>query len=188
VGERAHYALAAGKKKQAEQLLRAMEAFANDSGLLSEQVWDSPDIPDRDLFYGRPSGSAMPLVWAHAEYVKLRRSLRDGRVFDTPPQTAKRYVEEKTGSPYATWRFNNKLHRMQDGKVLRVETLAAATVHWSVDGWQTASDAGTRDTGLGVYIADLPTKDLRASGEVVFTFHWQDADRWEGRDFSVTVM
>jgi glucoamylase len=26
----------------------------------------------------------MPLVWAHAEYVKLARSLRDGRVFDTP--------------------------------------------------------------------------------------------------------
>ena len=64
-----------------------MEGFANDSGLISEQVWDSPDIPGHQLFFGRPSGSAMPLVWAHAEYVKLRRSLEDGQVFDMPPQT-----------------------------------------------------------------------------------------------------
>jgi glucoamylase len=34
----------------------------------------------------------MPLVWAHAEYLKLRRSLREGRVFDTPPETFKRYL------------------------------------------------------------------------------------------------
>ncbi len=48
---------------------------------------------ERELYFGRPSGSAMPLVWAHAEYIKLRRSLRDGRVFDMPPQTVDRYIE-----------------------------------------------------------------------------------------------
>ena len=77
-GERAHYELAAGRPELAETLLGAMEDCANASGLLPEQVWDSPDIPERHLAFGRPSGSAMPLVWAHAEYVKLRRSLRDG--------------------------------------------------------------------------------------------------------------
>jgi len=51
-----------------------MESFANEGGLISEQVWDSPDIPEHELHTGRPSGSAMPLVWAHAEYLKLRRS------------------------------------------------------------------------------------------------------------------
>ena len=68
----------AGSKTQ-NDLLAAMESFANEGGLISEQVWDSPDIPERELHFGRPSGSAMPLVWAHAEYLKLRRSLRDGR-------------------------------------------------------------------------------------------------------------
>ena len=84
-GERAHYELAAGAAPRRERLLRRLEAFANDGGLIPEQVWDAPDVPERELFFGRPSGSAMPLVWAHAEYVKLRRSLRDGRVFDMPP-------------------------------------------------------------------------------------------------------
>ena len=64
-----------------------METFANGGGLLPEQVWDCDDIPERELFRGRPAGSAMPLVWAHAEHIKLLRSLREGRVFDMPPQT-----------------------------------------------------------------------------------------------------
>jgi glucoamylase len=98
-GERAHYELAAGREAIAKQLLSAMESFANESGLISEQVWDSPDIAERELHCGRPSGSAMPLVWAHAEYLKLRRSLRDGRLFDQPPQTVQRYLKEKTVSP-----------------------------------------------------------------------------------------
>lgn len=91
-GERAHYELAAGRRDIARRLLRTMESFAGDGCLLPEQVWDSADIPEHGLFLGRPTGSAMPLVWAHAEYVKLLRSLRDGRVFDMPPQTVQRYL------------------------------------------------------------------------------------------------
>ena len=44
-GERAHYELAAGRVEIAKKLLVAMESFANEGGLISEQVWDSPDIP-----------------------------------------------------------------------------------------------------------------------------------------------
>lgn len=91
-GERAHYELAAGKHEVAMQLLGVMRAQASDGGMLPEQVWDGPDIPERELFNGRPSGSAMPLVWAHAEYAKLVRSLHDGRVFDMPQQAYERYV------------------------------------------------------------------------------------------------
>ena len=98
VGERAHYELAAKKPGEAQRLLGVMEALAGDTGLISEQVWDSAPIPAKELFPGRPSGSARPLVWAHAEYVKLLRSLTDGKVFDTPPQTVKRYLLDKTQS------------------------------------------------------------------------------------------
>jgi glucoamylase len=97
-GERAHYELAAGRTDLARNLLQVMEALAGESGLLPEQVWDSADIPDRELFIGRASGSAMPLVWAHAEYLKLCRSIRDGEIFDRPPQTVQRYLVSKTSS------------------------------------------------------------------------------------------
>jgi hypothetical protein len=99
------------------------------------------------LSFGRPSGSAMPLVWAHAEYLKLRRSLQESRVFDLPPQTVQRYLIEKTGSPRIAWRFNHKIRVMPAGKILRIETMAPAVIHWSVDDWDTVQDVKTRDTG-----------------------------------------
>ena len=69
----------------------------------------------------------MPLVWAHAEHVKLLRSLRDGRVFDMPPQTVQRYLVEKKVSPYVLWRFTYRRTSIPYGKRLRIETMAPAS-------------------------------------------------------------
>ncbi|HLK40508.1 MAG TPA: glycoside hydrolase family 15 protein, partial [Polyangiaceae bacterium] len=188
VGERAHYELAAGHSDEASRLCRAFEAFANEGGMLPEQVWDAPDIPQRELFLGRPSGSAMPLVWAHAEYIKLRRSIRDNRVFDRPEQTVQRYLIDKVGSSHVIWRFNHKCRRMTAGGTLRVELLTPATVHWGVDEWQNISDVETHDTDLGVHVADLPTERFLVGTRVRFTFHWRDSARWEEQDFAVDVV
>ena len=186
-GERAHYELAAGNEAGARALLAALEGFASDGHLIPEQVWDSADIPGRELFRGRPSGSAMPLAWAHAEHVKLLRSLADGRVFDTPPQPRERYQMQGVRSHRATWRFNDKARNLPPGHLLRIEVLAAASVHWSIDGWRTVRDTATTDSGLGIHFADLDTTDLEHSDAIVFTFHWTAQGRWEGVDYAVTV-
>jgi glucoamylase len=186
-GERAHYELAAGCVENAKQLLAAMESFANQGGLISEQVWDSPDIPDKELHVGRPSGSAMPLVWAHAEYLKLKRSLHDGRIFDMPPQTVKRYLIDKIVSPLMVWRFNHKIRSIPAGKVLRIETLAPAIVHWSGDDWQTIHDVTAHEAALGMHIADLETKSLPEGKNVTFTLYWPDAKHWQRENFTVRV-
>lgn len=186
-GERAHHALALGDRPEAERLLATMESLVGEGGLLPEQIWDSPDVPERELFFGRPAGSAMPLVWAHAEYLKLARSLADGRVFDTPPQTVDRYLRKGVGSALVQWRFNHKIRELPAGRTLRVETLAPAVVRWSADGWSSAGDQATLDTGLGVHRADLPTSALPRGAEVVFTFRWPEAGRWEGADFRVAI-
>ncbi len=186
-GERAHYELAAGRRDVAEKLLHAVEAFANDGGLIPEQVWDAPDIPERELYFGRPSGSAMPLVWAHAEYIKLRRSLQQGCVFDMPPQPVQRYQVAQTGSPHTVWRYNQRRRTMPTGKTLRLEIMSPAQIHWSTDGWRTTHDIQTRDTGLGIHLADLPTDKLAKGATVAFTLYWPQDDRWENVDYSVTV-
>jgi glucoamylase len=186
-GERAHYELAGGRVETAKKLLDALESFANEGGLIPEQVWDTSDIPERELQFGRPSGSAMPLVWAHAEHLKLHRALRDGRLFDLPPQTVQRYLTEKTVSARMVWRFNHKIRSMPVGKTLRIETLVPATIHWSADGWSTVQDTTTHAVGLGIHIADLTTAGLTAEAQIRFTFYWPEADRWEGADFSVRI-
>jgi len=187
-GERGHYALAAGHRDEAESLLTVIEnSTAGQSRLLPEQVWDAADIPALELYRGKPTGSACPLVWAHSEYVKLRRSIRDGKVFDQPPQTVKRYLVEKHGRGHYGWRINNKIRTIPLHQTLRVNLLSPARVHWSVDGWKTAHDEDTHDTGLGLHTLDLPTATLPAGGQAVFTFYWVKEDRWEGTDYTVTV-
>jgi glucoamylase len=187
-GERAHYELAAGHMDEATRLLHILEASTGAGKLLPEQIWDTNDIPEKELFFGKPSGSAMPLVWAHAEYVKLLRSLRDGRVFDMPTQTVQRYIKAKTESNRVSWRFNNKCLTIPAGKILRLELLAKATVHWSVDNWRTIQDTETLETGLDVYLVDLPVDKLSANTTLVFTFHWSTFDTWEGTDFFVNIV
>jgi glucoamylase len=187
-GERAHYELAAGNRAGALALLETLEASAGTGGLIPEQVWDQADIAERELIRGRPSGSAMPLVWAHSEHIKLLRSLRDGSVFDLPPQGVERYIKRKTVSPNRIWRFNNKIRTMPAGKTLRIELPAAARIHWSGDGWATKQDVKCLRNELGFHFADLRTASFAAGKEIVFTFFWPDAARWENVDFSVRVV
>ena len=92
-GERAHYELAAGRN--VEGYLRTLERLASGAGMLPEQVWDRADRPELGMRFGRPTGAAMPLVWTHAEYVKLLRSKADGVVFDLIPEVAARYASRR---------------------------------------------------------------------------------------------
>ena len=134
---------------------------------------------------GRPTGSAMPLCWAHAEYVALVRSRRDEVCFDRIEPVYQRYVKASADSQIEMWTLAHQLPWIAKGKTLRVITKAAATIHWSFDGWAKTHDLETRDTGFGCWFADLPSDQLPAETSVVFTFLWQD--RWEGNDFQVVI-
>jgi glucoamylase len=188
VGERAHYELARGHPDTAMQLLGVMRAQASDGGMIPEQIWDAPDLPARELINGRPTGGAMPLAWAHAEYVKLVRSLLDGVVFDVPDATYERYVRQKVAGLYTIWSATNRARILVRGRVLRVQTAVPATVHWSTDGWRTKHDTAPHAVPrLGVWIADLDTTHLAKGAVVDFTLFYNDEQRWEGRDYRVVV-
>jgi glucoamylase len=186
-GERANYELLAGHTETAQRLARALEAFAGVEGLIPEQVWDAADIPQRELIFGRPSGSAMPLVWAHAEYVKLLRSLRDGRVFDAPPQAVARYAKGAKRSAVWPWRFSHKPRTLPAGKSLRIEVPVPTEVRWSVDGKRRLPDVTTRPTGLGGNSAELPTADLPPGTKIHFTLEVDGAAGQEDADYEVEV-
>lgn len=184
-GERAHYELAAGNWEEAFRLLRVMAGYAGVGGLIPEQIWDSPDIPQRSLFNGHSSGSSKPLVWAHAEYITLLRSLRDKAVFGMPSQTKQRYLHDRVRSNYAVWKFNHQLPFWPVGKRLRIQADSPGTVHWTRDHWQTSNDLVLIPlVSLGIYFADLPVETLPENSEVQFTFFWEQAQKWEGTNFS----
>ncbi len=185
-GERGHYELDAGR--DARPYLESMRRMASSGGMLPEQVWDTAPIPGHNLYPGRPSGSAMPLAWAHAEYIKLVRSIALGHSIDRPEAAWRRYRGKRPVATRATWRFTAQRPTMPAGRTLRLEVMAPARVHCSVDGGATWTDLETLDTGLGVWLADVPGSDRLAPGaSVEFTFWWPDPGRWEGRDFRVRV-
>jgi glucoamylase len=186
-GERGHFELDAGR--DARPYLATMGRMASAGGMLPEQVWDTDPIPGRDFAPGRPSGSAMPLAWAHAEYVKLARSIALGHAIDRPAAAWRRYRGKAPKAVRATWRFTAPRPTMVTGLTLRLELIAAARVHWSADEGGTWADLDARDTGLGVWIADIPgSADLAPGRTLVFTFWWPEAARWEGRDLRVEVV
>jgi glucoamylase len=183
-GERAHYELAAGRADQARRLAATMRDSARDL-LLPEQSWDGPDIPERELVKGGPTGSAMPLCWAHAEYLRLRRSLRDGKVFDMPADSFDRYVRAHAESTTVAWNRSQKCRSIPRGMGLRILLPEPATIRWTADDWSTQQNIATTDPGLGVHTAVLPTAHLDQNATVVFTF--QFADRWEGTNYRVQI-
>jgi glucoamylase len=187
-GERAHYELAAGNHKAAEKLLKTMESFANEGGMFPEQIWDSEDIAEKELFFGKPTGSAMPLAWAHAEYIKLCRSLKLKQVFDMPHQTRERYIEEKTPAKYFVWRFNSKCLQIPHGKGLRLEAFAPASVRWTTNNWESSADSVSWDTEIGIHVTDINTKNLPKGTKIEFTFYWTNTQNWEGENFEIEII
>jgi glucoamylase len=184
-GERGHYELAAGRAPG--PYLQALEGFASPTGLLPEQVWDEPDRPDLFMFLGRPTGSARPLMWAHAEYIKLLRSATDGKVFDLVPEVADRYLSgRKARKPMEIWKHNRQVSAVREGFILRMQAGAPFLLHWTRDNWGTVEDSRSTPTALGIEYLDIGILPQQG-GRIRFTFFWTDAGRWEGRDFEVAV-
>jgi glucoamylase len=180
-GERAHYDLAAGR--DIRPLITTLENFSSQGGMLPEQVWDQPDLPAAGMYLGKPSGSAMPLMWAHAEYIKLLRSVSDRQVFDLIPIVAARYHADRGRKDLEIWRAIRQRRTIVAGSVLRVVAAEAFRLRWSLDpihpdgSGQTLGESASTASGLGPEFVDIVT---RASQEAVLRFAFLQKDAAPG--------
>ena len=186
-GERGHYEIAKGDRQAALMQLKTIVQLAGVGGLIPEQIWDSTDIADKNLFNGESAGSTKPLVWAHAEYIQLLRSFMDNAVFGMPPQPTKRYLKENTQSQISLWSFTHKCSVIQAGKRLRIQAHNCGRVHWTTNQWKTCDDLEMVTNELNIFYADLPLENLAAGSNVTFTFFWPTCDKWEGCNYEVMI-
>ncbi|MDR3452547.1 MAG: glycoside hydrolase family 15 protein [Rhodoferax sp.] len=188
-GERAHYELAAGHDISA--LIKTYERFATGGQMLPEQVWDEPNRPGMRLQLGQPAGSAVPLVWAHAEYLKLLRSSVDGRVFDRIDPVYARYCEPAGRTSLSRnleiYSLRRPIQKMAPGTTLRILDAAPFSVTWSTDGWTTVNTTPSRCLGSAGQAADLPTTALPAGGILQWTLRWTGNGRWLGYNVNVRL-
>lgn len=180
-GERAHYELAAGNDYR--PLLKAMERFATSTGLLPEQIWDEADLPDMHLRCGGPTGSAVPLLWAHSEYIRLLRSSQDGQVFDLIPEVAARYRDHKTENRIEFWLPKHPIRQARRGCTLRICAPEPFRLRWSIDRWATRQDSDSQRVAIGAEYVDLAPSIFQS--EVEFTFFWTARGQWEGHNHQV---
>ena len=129
----------------------------------------------------------MPLMWAHAEYIKLLRSVADGRVFDLIPEVAERYLSGRiTHHRFEVWKFNRQVRRIRKDHTLRVQVDAPFRLHLTKDEWYTVEDIPSSGTALGIEFVDIPIPPEQRA-PLRFTFFWASKRSWEGRDYLVEV-
>ena len=181
-GERGHLALQAG-----EDPLPYLETIchcASAGGLLPEQVWDADPVPSRGLRPGRPSGSAMPLLWSHAEFLKLLIARERKR-----PVELLRSVEAHFGAPRPApgwrWRDEAPVWALPAGRGLIVEGKQPFTLHFGWDGWQNVQERDASPGDFGLWRVAFEPAELLPHRSLEFTRR-RDG-RWEGRDHAVRL-
>ena len=111
--ERGELGLQTGGAASAVTLLQSMNSFASGVGLIPEQDWESanlaaspygtdPAVASIGFQDGKPAGSAAPLTWSAASFVRLAADIRAGRVLDQPANTTARYVAHQQGTTSLT--------------------------------------------------------------------------------------
>lgn len=187
-GERAHYELAAGN--DVTHYISALERFSSVGGMLPEQIWDYADLPSEGMYFGRSAGSAQPLVWAHAEYLKLLRSVADGRVFDRISVVEKRYAvarDKRTfRSHLAIYQVSRPITVVVQGSSLRIMDANRFTVTYTFDQWATKGEVEARMVGRMGCFVDIPI-GLKRTGAIVFTLYWPEENRWLGHNCTVEI-
>jgi glucoamylase len=185
-GERGHYELAAGRDPR--PFITAMEGFANDGGMISEQLWDTADLPGKRMRRGLPTGAAMPLCWSHAEYLSLVRSARDGVCFDRIEPAFQRYVVKAVASRYEIWSPRHPLRQMAPGMILRILVGAEARVRWSrKDGAKPQETVAAKIPALDIWFVDLPTEGCVNGSWIEFSIRWAEPQRETCGPYSVRV-
>lgn len=186
-GERAHYELAAGNGF--EHMIRTYENFATCGQLLPEQVWDEKDMPEASMWRGKPAGSALPLVWAHAEYLKLLRSAADGKIFDRIDAVYNRYADpegrKRVRGNLEIYSHHRPIQKIAPGGTLRILDEAQFDVIWTDDAWKTTQNTASRGLGYAGFSADLAPS--AKTGTLEWTMYWRGTSRWLGYNVEVKI-
>jgi glucoamylase len=183
--ERAEYELMLGNDPL--PWLEMMTRMTGPAGLIPEQVWDAPDIPARGLVMGKPSGSAMPLVWAHSEFLKLLYARERKRPLEYL-QCVENYLKQDSAKRRAWhWRTDTPFDVLPPGRDLLIDLASPFELHFGFDGWQAVGDKISVPLPFGRHGVRLTPEDFGHWNIVNFTFYFPDEDRWQGSDYHMRV-
>lgn len=185
LGERAHFDMQRGDDPL--PYLEMMTHMTGPGGLIPEQVWDGPSLPDRGLEPGKPSGSAMPLVWAHAEYLKLLHARQKMRPVEMLQSVEAHLRGRRSMAKAWHWRPGTPFAALPEGRDLVIDLPTAFVLHLGYDGWQSVEDRLSSPLQFGRQGVRLTARDFAGRHSVDFTFYTIGAARWVGENYRVML-
>jgi glucoamylase len=155
---------------------------------MPEQIWDAAPVPALGLTPGRPSGSAMPLVWAHAEFLKLLFASEEGRPLEMLEVVSSRFLSEtaERGGVWH-WRPDVPFDSIPHGRRLLVDLPAPFTLHFGFDGWMGATDRPSNGLPFGRHGVPVEWGEVSGHQHIEFTIYYHRDGRWAGRDYRVRL-
>jgi glucoamylase len=91
-GERGEHELALGRPAEARRYLEALAGSAGPGGMIPEQIWDRREPSPAGARRGQGTGSATPLAWAMAGFLRLALGLEQGKLLEQPEVVSRRYL------------------------------------------------------------------------------------------------
>jgi glucoamylase len=183
-GERGHFELQLGNDPL--PYLEMMTRMTGPTGLIPEQVWDGPPIPERGLQPGKPTGSAMPLVWAHAEFLKLLCAREQKRPLELL-NCVDKHLRQKAASGTWSWRTDTPFETLPADRDLLIEMEKPFVLHMGFDGWQEAQDKSSTSLAFGRHGVRLTRKELSGKDVIDFTRYFTDEVEWERTDHHIKL-
>lgn len=160
-GERGEFEVARGNSGMS--YLQTMAGSANAGFMIPEQVWDQEGPTSYGHVFGEGTGSAGPLSWAMAQYVRLARAIGAGAPVETPKVVSKRYVDTTPSIPQLTTTRPDPV-TIADGKQVQVSgTTTGSRLYVDVNGIRKQVELAED----GRFSATLPVTDIRNQVTVV---------------------
>lgn len=184
-GERAHLDVSQGRDPL--PWLEMMTQMTGPGGLIPEQVWDGPGLPERALEAGKPSGSAMPLVWAHAEFLKLLFARQEMRPLEMLKSVDKHLGCGIAGGGTWHWRPDTPFEALPKDRDLLIDIGQPFVLHLGFDGWHDVKDLRSTPLPFGRHGVRLGSKDLADRRELDFTLYLANEARWIGNDYRIEL-
>jgi len=166
--------------------LDMLKAFAGDTGMISEQIWNNSgnvggcDVQTPPPYVpGTATKSIRPLNWAMGEYINLLASVNAGKIIDVPDVVCKRY--NACGSIPVPVCPNGQSVYIDPAKAVAGQPVdicyagqalvggSALQVHWGVDGWHNVADTGAAKKADGAWWATVKPPCSAAKLDYVFT-------------------
>jgi glucoamylase len=168
--ERAEQSLQNGDAAGAASLLDGMDQFAGGLSLIPEQDWESgdlapspfgtpPDVASIGFVNGEPAGSAGPLNWSAASFVRLFADIGAGVLGDRPQSTFQRYVAHTQGTTPLTVTAPADQSAVNGSPVTVTGTTAPANAVYvtatNTDASSTTTSASTTADAAGAFSLDV---------------------------------